>query len=302
MTDAMAADPGAALSCPLCEYSLRGLAEPRCPECGFAFTWAELAAADRDRHRWLFEHAKRRVLGSLGATWRHNLRLWRFWRAVTPANEVNVRRLVMYWAVTSLFSVVVLLAPLPHGLWQTWDRLSLPVPIFTSGGRVVFLPSPSSPGWLAHECLRTWNAVRSPDLFKPNLIGPPLLVLSWPWLSVAALLVFGLSMRRAKISPGHVLRVAVYGCDFGWLVLVAVLVAVPLDPSSRRWLRMPDGVPLAYLALFCGGVATVRLSVAYARYLRFHRPVLTVVASQVMVVVFVWTCLTLTTDLGGLFR
>jgi hypothetical protein len=27
------------LSCPLCEYNLRGLTDSRCPECGFAFTW-----------------------------------------------------------------------------------------------------------------------------------------------------------------------------------------------------------------------------------------------------------------------
>src|SRR5687768_18521450 len=28
--------------CPLCDYDLRGLAEPRCPECGYRFTWEEL--------------------------------------------------------------------------------------------------------------------------------------------------------------------------------------------------------------------------------------------------------------------
>jgi tRNA(Ile2) C34 agmatinyltransferase TiaS len=36
------------LDCPLCGYSLRGLsgaAEPRCPECGYAFTWQALRGA-----------------------------------------------------------------------------------------------------------------------------------------------------------------------------------------------------------------------------------------------------------------
>ena len=253
MTDAAtAADPGAALSCPLCEYSLRGLAEPRCPECGFAFTWAELAAADRDRHRWLFEHAKRRLVGSLWTTCRHNLWPLRFWRDVTPANPVNPRRLVLYWAITALVAAVLLLAPLPHGMWQAWDE-GYASPVFLSGPYA--LPSGPAPWteWLADGCRGTWDVVRSADLSKLNAAGPPLLVLAWPWLSLAALLVFGLSMRRAKISSRHVLRVAVYGCDFGWLVVAAVLIALPVEAASRFWTQVPDGVPLAYLALFCGG-------------------------------------------------
>jgi hypothetical protein len=37
-----------ALNCPLCNYSLRGLAaaeQPQCPECGYAFAWTELLRA-----------------------------------------------------------------------------------------------------------------------------------------------------------------------------------------------------------------------------------------------------------------
>jgi hypothetical protein len=41
---------------PLCEYDLRGLAEPRCPECGFAFQWADLSDPAKRRHPFLFEH------------------------------------------------------------------------------------------------------------------------------------------------------------------------------------------------------------------------------------------------------
>ena len=72
-----------------------------------------------------------------------------------------------------------------------------------------------------------------------------------------------------------------------------------LNPGS---MQQEGGADLAYLALFCGAVAAVRLSVAYGRYLRLPRAVATAVASQVMVVLFVWKSLTLTTDLSGLFR
>ena len=32
--------------CPLCEYNLRGIPEPRCPECGFKFEWDEVLRYD----------------------------------------------------------------------------------------------------------------------------------------------------------------------------------------------------------------------------------------------------------------
>ena len=293
---------GDGLCCPLCDYPLRGLAEPRCPECGFAATWAELRAADRNRHPTLFEHGRRPSLARLWWTWSRDGWPWRFWRDVTPANPVNAWRLVLYWAVVGGLTAAVLLAPLPHGLWPEGSRYLQQVSLYNSIGSSWSYgryPLPSVRQWVAGRCERTWVAVAS-DPFTPDVVGPPLLVLAWPWLSLAALMVFRISLRQAQVHTGHVLRVAVYGCDFGLLVGVAVLGFVPV--AGRRFARSDDGTALAYLALFCGAVAAVRLSVAYGRYLRFHWAVATVLASQVVVVLFVWTCLTLTTDLGGLFR
>ena len=53
MTDVAEAET---LHCPLCEYNLRGLSEPRCPECGYRFEWAELRDPSRRLHPYLFEH------------------------------------------------------------------------------------------------------------------------------------------------------------------------------------------------------------------------------------------------------
>ncbi len=297
-TDDVGPTPGSAgadLSCPLCEYSLRGLVEPRCPECGFAFTWAELAAADRGRHPWLFEHGRRPSLPRLARTWRRNRWPWRFWRDVTPANPVNLRRLLAYWIIVGGLASAALLAPLPHGVWQTWNG-STPGSFNQLTGQF----GPSDVDFLA-QCDRTRAAVVG-DPFSPAVIGPPLLVLAWPWLTAAALTVFRLSMRRARIEPGHVLRLAVYGCDLGLGVWLAVLLAVPVSFYPRFWGGSVHGEPLAYLALACGVLATVRLAVGGRRYLRVHGPLATAVASQVLVVLFVWTCLAFTTDLGHLFR
>ena len=62
-----------ALDCPLCGYSLRGLAaavphEPRCPECGYSFEWFGLLQAREFHHPYLFEHHPRRNLWSFART------------------------------------------------------------------------------------------------------------------------------------------------------------------------------------------------------------------------------------------
>src|SRR5207249_584070 len=41
------------LFCPLCGYNLRGLEQPRCPECGYAFAWRQLLVETRNRHPYL---------------------------------------------------------------------------------------------------------------------------------------------------------------------------------------------------------------------------------------------------------
>ena len=51
------------IECPLCLYNLRGLTEPRCPECGHQFRWRTLLDESGWRHRYLFEHHPRRPPG-----------------------------------------------------------------------------------------------------------------------------------------------------------------------------------------------------------------------------------------------
>src|ERR1700750_3417749 len=79
--------------CPLCDYNLRGLAEPRCPECGHRFEWIEILKAEK-LHPFLFEHHPEKNLKSLVRTCLASLRPWHFWKGVLPTHETNVRRLV----------------------------------------------------------------------------------------------------------------------------------------------------------------------------------------------------------------
>src|SRR5262245_60898704 len=83
--------------CPLCEYNLRGLVEPRCPECGYSFEWAELLDRDRWTHPWLFEHQRKRRIRAFFRTFFASLLPWRFWSSVRPTNTPKPAWLFVYW-------------------------------------------------------------------------------------------------------------------------------------------------------------------------------------------------------------
>src|SRR6266571_1071740 len=84
------------IHCPLCEYNLRGLSEPRCPECGYRFEWAELLNVDGTRHPFLFEHYPKNNVWSFCRTFLATTFPRKFWRTVTPTQPVKVRRLLIY--------------------------------------------------------------------------------------------------------------------------------------------------------------------------------------------------------------
>src|SRR5438045_1019932 len=89
------------IRCPLCRYDLRGLIEPRCPECGYRFDWSVLLEPARREHPYLFEHHPEKNLGSFARTLIGHLRPSRFWESIQPHQAANVRRLVRYWTLVA---------------------------------------------------------------------------------------------------------------------------------------------------------------------------------------------------------
>src|SRR5688572_3879237 len=83
--------------CPLCEYNLRGLTEPRCPECGYRFEWHDVFNSDRYQHPFLFEHHPERNIWSFVRTLVGTLLPVRFWESVQPTLPLRARRLIIYW-------------------------------------------------------------------------------------------------------------------------------------------------------------------------------------------------------------
>ncbi|MBN1347407.1 MAG: hypothetical protein JXQ73_32255 [Phycisphaerae bacterium] len=113
--------------------------------------------------------------------------------------------------------------------------------------------------------------------------------LTWPWLTVAALLVFQASMRRGRIRSEHMIRCVVYCFDLTclWMVpaylaaAVACLVGQYQFPGVWLSIYVLGGVFLVWFLTVL--LAAARLARAVSGYLRFDHPIATVLSTQVIV-------------------
>lgn len=95
-------DEGIISDCPLCGYNLRGLIQPRCPECGYRFDWNEMLDPNRRLHPYLFEHHPLNKVWSFCRTLVGGLLPGRFWRKLHPAQPSYPRRLALYGSLVGL--------------------------------------------------------------------------------------------------------------------------------------------------------------------------------------------------------
>jgi hypothetical protein len=296
------------IRCPLCRYDLRGLAEPRCPECGYRFRWPELLDPNLRVHPYLFEHHPERNAWSFVRTMLGGLLPRRFWRAMQPAQRIHTRRLVVYWLIAAALGFVAVATEAGRSFYSAARENERER---TRSVRAVNRQLRQPPGmyedrelfrWEVDEAggAQGWVDAHQPPWFSPRFVGSwyrrfplrqsfsaPVLYAAWPWLTLATLMIFAASMRRAKVRPLQVTRCALYCCDAGvWLVpLTAYALAVSIDaigamPYSE--LLGQRGQSLLAAPVFAA-LTTYRLTAAYALYLRFHWPLATVVASQLVV-------------------
>lgn len=280
-----------ALACPLCRYSLRGLARverPQCPECGYRFEWGELLAARQYSHLFLFEHHPRRNFTSFFWTLLAGLFPRRFWSSLNAGHAIRTGRLYAY-------HVVIVLTVLLTGVVGSFVTEAITLYRRSSGSMVV------GANWVYVGPTLDLAFLRqvADDVFDDGTLEPFLIAvaLAWPWLTLAALLLFQVSMRRAKIGTAHVVRVVVYcGDAFIWTGVVFGLIGVlrwmEILSRSHMWDDVLAVRQAAVAFLLIVIVATWRVGVAYRRYLRFDHPWATVLAAQVVVVLVVTTLLT----------
>ena len=311
-----------AVRCPLCEYDLRGLAEARCPECGYAFTWPDVTDPERRLHPYLFEHHPERNAWSFRRTLLGTLRPRRFWAALRPAQPGRPRRLVLYWVLAALPLVLAAAA------WSAQETRRYVQNTIATRARVRAAPVARTQSPPVEDIVRQFGSIGAyleaayptrPGVrffYRPGwgrgpgaANGVVLAWLAWPWLTFSTLLVFQFSMRRARVRAVHVLRCVLYGFDAVLWAGLAVAAAVAWDlytAGTAAPLRMPGLTP-DWLGMLLSGftldvvsrtavVAGVvllpfmayRTVVAYRDYLRFDRPAATVLASQLIVLLIVF--------------
>ena len=298
--------------CPLCEYELRGLSEPRCPECGYRFDWPDLTDPVRRRHPYLFEHHPEHNVWSFTRTLLGGLRPARFWTSLHPAQRSTPRRLALYALL-----VTVALAAVVLGHYALYLREAAEAASFRRGTLALAnapgttrLRDLQQQGWSLQSFLDTYEPVPPSGAFYRRAweveghwaIRLACFWLVWPWLLFATLLLFRISMRRARIRPPHVLRCVVYSFDIALWVAVAGAAALVLRAlqwnvlAPRSWgpprALIPTDIIFQYrpdvftdtlfwaetIALF---VAGYRLTRAFCHYLRFNHAVATVAAAHV---------------------
>lgn len=269
------------IRCPLCEYNLRGLRDPRCPECGYSFIWSLLLDPANRKHPYLFERHPEMNLRSFLKTAIGGLRPRRFWTSLTPVQTFFPRRLIAYWLIATSVGVIAILTASFYSIASG----AYADPHFLANSPVYFgrsnqPPIPSPPPTL-REILDYWRTYVGP-------IALPFcgILIAWPWITFLALMIFQISMRRSGIRKLHVLRAVLYSGDFVlWLGLIALVTATSLlsvqivfsTPSHD----LPDA-PLTWIFIGCWIVIAHRLYVAYRRYLRFDHPLATVLAAQIV--------------------
>ena len=311
-------EPREAVPCPLCEYDLRGLAEPRCPECGYRFVWADLADPAKRRHPYLFEHYPERNLWSFRRTLLGGLWPKKFWTSIHPAQRSRPLRLLLYWLAAASILFVVLAGH--YALY--FKQQEAATRVRRAGTAKMYAPGTRWGNHIASQYGSVNNWLDQTDPLPPQpefyrrawneegqwAIYLAALWLAWPWLTLLTLLLFRISMRRARIRVAHVLRCVLYSFDVVlWLGLATALALgvrvlawyglappytdpppapIPRDhPFEYRSDVVPDTLFWAGLLLL--PLALYRLASAFRHYLRFDHPVATVLVAQAIAVLLV---------------
>lgn len=269
------------LRCPLCDYDVRGLPEPRCPECGHRFEWEEVTDPEKRRLRWFVEH------GPFAP--RYSPTQWRlvwpgvFWGRVRPSHAMSRRRIAQFWGTglaVYLLAFVLMLAGTAAfyqvGYAQTRAVLTRTPGLLANSAAAANLPPEQylDAFFPTPRQLNFWLQVLSHTRWGAPLLVP-LAVSGSLWL---VLKIMVRSFQRAKIKPVHRWRVIAYATDplpggltilcFAayWLpkayqIFTAPIVTLPL----RFWLWPVPLIGITAAALLA--VTWLRTEAAVRRYL-----------------------------------
>lgn len=287
--------------CPRCDYNLRLLPQPRCPECGLEFRWLDvLFPPDSD---FLFEHHwhRRPVRSWLKTAWRA-LRPRRFWRDVAIHERICAGPL---WFMLASAVPACLLAL--HGLaalgWLAAEmfRIWVPNPRRGQWGTSIGLLETGRLSWLVDEL--SW--ILKSLAILPHEIGWSYALLPCGvTLILLATLTFLCALRqtlgRCRVRSVQVLRVVAYaGVPTGllsgvyWVLLTCLPVALGSIPSPPAAVEVAAGnvVPLLMFGAF--------VSIGLKHYLHLPRAWLVGLTAVGVACLFMFTAYALFATLAG---
>jgi hypothetical protein len=312
------ADPAAAADtageqvlCPLCDYDLRGLAEPRCPECGYAFDWNDLRDPARRKHRYLFEHHPERNVRSFVRTMIGGLLPRRFWTRLLPSQPSRPRRLAIYALVIFISALLPLILFALREISYAWtdaagvrnqwaSYLQTAPGIATAQKR---FPGLTAAQILDREAPRPSLAsifrqrrVRMMASYHAIVLAVPVM---WVAFTVASLTILQVSLYNARKRQIHLVRCVIYCADiflWGYLLAAAGMliftVKVLTAGQAPRWTVWwnDDETLLGTFAWPVLGLVPVfcyRLIIAFKKYLHFDHPIATILLTQFLVLLAV---------------
>jgi hypothetical protein len=125
-----------------------------------------------------------------------------------------------------------------------------------------------------------------------------LVLVAWPWLTLGALMIFQISIRRARLKHAHVMRCVLYSFDLpscGLILLGCVILGgwgattllstgwfARYNYGTIMWEYAYHDTLVAFLVISLAAGA-YRFHAACKRYLRFDMPLATVLTTQILV-------------------
>ncbi len=305
-------DAEAGVHCPLCEYDLRGLTEPRCPECGYRFTWDEIRDPARRLHPYLFEHHPERNVWSFIRTLTGGLRPRRFWSQLTPTTPSSPRRLVTYWLIVMGLAVLPYLLALGATALEVqssnrkFRALQTKYRATPAGASAIEKAHAATGRTFEQDLDEMMPLFPSRGFFRQIFLAPfPKTILFaltlaalWPWTTVLGMrLLLWISMRRARVRMFHVARCAIHASDvvvWHWLAtsLVSIYVLTLVMRGGGIFVNATTGSfveTLLFGTLVMFGLVSLatgyRLIVAFDKYLRVPHAWAVVPLTQVIILI-----------------
>lgn len=203
------------IACPRCGYDLRGLAEPRCPECGLEFAWGDALSTPFTVSPWLFEHQwRRRPLRSLLATLWASLRAQRYWKSISIHLRPDATGLWMQFLAAFLLPNILRLA----GAGGLWLALKLWIWVDPASSRFELYPR-----------MRSMAASTATDLLFDGEIHAAIafttaIAAAFSLIHIATLCSLRQSLARCRVRPIQMLRVAVGTALPFWFLVGSILL------------------------------------------------------------------------------